>query len=165
MSNGSSAADRTFRFRVTSPSRARSPTAARSSKPTRGRARPRHSPRWRSGSPARWGLPRSSSPIRRNAPRETAPAGRSAGRRGRRMELHERLARSPWAGSDGLDPFAEIKNRIHLDLVSELGPRLFDVLDSDEIRRTIATEIRLRLELEQELAHEDRDRLATEIGD
>ena len=82
------------------------------------------------------------------------------------MELHERLARDPWGGGhDGSDPFAEIKNRIHFELVSELGPRLFDVLDSDQIRRTIATEIRLRLELEQELAHDDRERLAAEIGD
>ena len=82
------------------------------------------------------------------------------------MELHERLARDPWGGGHGgSDPFAEIKNRIHFELVSELGPRLFDVLDSDQIRRTIATEIRLRLELEQELAHDDRERLAAEIGD
>src|SRR6266576_7085639 len=82
------------------------------------------------------------------------------------MELHERLAKDPWGpGHDGSDPFAEIKNRIHFELVSELGPRLFDVLDSDEIRRTIATEIRLRLELEQGLAHDDRERLAAEIGD
>jgi pilus assembly protein CpaF len=82
------------------------------------------------------------------------------------MELHERLAKDLWGGShDGSDPFAEIKNRIHFELVSELGPRLFDVLDSDEIRRTIATEIRLRLELEQGLAHDDRERLAAEIGD
>jgi len=82
------------------------------------------------------------------------------------MELHERLARDPWGGGhDGSDPLAEIKNRIHFELVSELGPRLFDVLDSDQIRRTIATEIRLRLELEQELAHDDRERLAAEIGD
>jgi pilus assembly protein CpaF len=82
------------------------------------------------------------------------------------MELHERLAKDLWGGGhDGSDPFAEIKNRIHFELVSELGPRLFDVLDSDEIRRTIATEIRLRLELEQGLAHDDRERLAAEIGD
>src|SRR6266576_3491607 len=82
------------------------------------------------------------------------------------MELHERLAKDPWgSGHDGYDQLAEIKNRIHFELVSELGPRLFDVLDSDEIRRTIATEIRLRLELEQGLAHDDRERLAAEIGD
>src|SRR6266702_4077201 len=41
------------------------------------------------------------------------------------MELHERLSDSgsmqPGA-SDGHDPFAEVKNRIHLSLVRELGP-------------------------------------------
>src|SRR6478735_3930735 len=82
------------------------------------------------------------------------------------MELHERLANDPWESrGDGLDPFAEIKNRIHFELVSELGPRLFDVADSDEIHRTIATEIRQRLQLESTLAHDDRDRLAAEIAD
>ena len=82
------------------------------------------------------------------------------------MELHERLANDPWEShGDGVDPFAEIKNRIHFELVSELGPRLFDVADSDEIHRTIATEIRQRLQLESTLAHDDRDRLAAEIAD
>ena len=51
------------------------------------------------------------------------------------MELHERLQQ---AGApievrpdSARDPFAEVKNRIHLALVSELGPRLFDVSDGD----------------------------------
>jgi pilus assembly protein CpaF len=82
------------------------------------------------------------------------------------MELHERLANDSFrGGNDGSDPFAEIKNRIHFELVSELGPRLFDVSDSDQVRRTIATEIRLRLDLEQGLARDDRERLAAEIAD
>ena len=83
------------------------------------------------------------------------------------MELHERLAvedrLSP--GGDKSDPFAEIKNRIHLELVSELGPRLFDVADSESVRATIGTEIRQRLQLEAALAREDRERLASEIAD
>ena len=81
------------------------------------------------------------------------------------MELHERLANHPWRNGDGSDPFAEIKNRIHFELVSELGPRLFDVSDSDEVRRTIATEIRMRLDLEAGLARDDREQLASEIAD
>jgi len=82
------------------------------------------------------------------------------------MELHERLANDPWQShGDGADPFAEIKNRIHFELVSELGPRLFDVTDSDSVRTTIAAEIRQRLQLETTLAHEDRERLAAEIAD
>ena len=49
------------------------------------------------------------------------------------MELHERIAASPTgvaaSNGNGGDPFAELKNRIHLALVSELGPRLFEVED------------------------------------
>jgi pilus assembly protein CpaF len=83
------------------------------------------------------------------------------------MELHERLSThsSSPTGPDGKDPFAEIKNRIHLELVTELGPRLFDVADSDSVRRTIEEEIRERLLQESELARNDRERLATEIAD
>ena len=84
------------------------------------------------------------------------------------MELHERLSNRAWADesfTDGRDPFAEIKNRIHLDLVSELGPRLFDVTDSDSVRTEVAADIRERLRLEVALAHADRERLAAEIAD
>ena len=51
------------------------------------------------------------------------------------MDLHERLSHagaeiSPRSDANGRDPFAQIKNRIHLSLVSELGPQLVDVDDS-----------------------------------
>ena len=84
------------------------------------------------------------------------------------MELHERLSTngkgssSIWASSD---PFVEIKNRIHLALVSELGPRLFDVADSAAVRTRVETEIHDRLRQEASLARDDRDRLAAEIAD
>src|SRR5215218_3566574 len=83
------------------------------------------------------------------------------------MELHERLSTdpTPLVGVDGHDPFAEIKNRVHFELVSELGPRLFDVSDSDSIHRTVEDEIRERLRQETALAHNDRQRLASEIAD
>jgi pilus assembly protein CpaF len=82
------------------------------------------------------------------------------------MELHERLANDPWDDrTDGPDPFTEIKNRIHFELVSELGPRLFDVPDSGSVRATISGEIRQRLDLEPSLARDDRERLAAEIAD
>src|SRR6266508_4609275 len=84
------------------------------------------------------------------------------------MELHERLstqASALAAENGGRDPFAEIKNRIHLELVSELGPRLFDVADSESVRRTVEEGIRDRLRQEAVLAHEDRQRLAAEIAD
>jgi pilus assembly protein CpaF len=85
------------------------------------------------------------------------------------MELHERLQQ---AGApievrpdSARDPFAEVKNRIHLGLVSELGPRLFDVSDGDAARERVEAEIRTQLLQEAGLSREDRTRLASEIAD
>ncbi len=41
---------------------------------------------------------------------------------------------SQWSGGGANDPFAEVKNRIHLSLVSELGPQLFEVADVSAVR-------------------------------
>jgi pilus assembly protein CpaF len=85
------------------------------------------------------------------------------------MELHERLstngsaAASTWG--NGTDPFADLKNRIHLALVSELGPRLFDVGDSDAVRARVQSEIDDQLRQESALSRDDRERLAVEIAD
>ena len=89
------------------------------------------------------------------------------------MELHERIANSPVVpaltvrdgGGNGADPFAELKNRIHLALVSELGPRLFDVEDSGAVRARVESEIGEQLAQEAGLSRDDRTRLATEIAD
>jgi len=87
------------------------------------------------------------------------------------MELHERIASSPTGAAfvalngNGNDPFAELKNRIHLALVSELGPRLFDVEDSGAVRERVESEIGDQLRQETGLSREDRQRLATEIAD
>jgi pilus assembly protein CpaF len=87
------------------------------------------------------------------------------------MELHERIASSPTGAtiialnSSGNDPFAELKNRIHLALVSELGPRLFDVEDSAAVRNRVESEIGDQLRQETGLSAEDRRRLAAEIAD
>ena len=85
------------------------------------------------------------------------------------MELHERLQQ---AGApievrpdSARDPFADVKNRIHLALVSELGPRLFDVSDGDAARERVEAEIRTQLLQEAGLSREDRTRLASEIAD
>src|SRR5690242_19320160 len=80
------------------------------------------------------------------------------------MELHERLsATRPDDARGDRDPFAEIKNRIHLALVSELGPRLFGI-DSDSVRTSIEAEIREQLLQEPSLSSSDRERLGTEIA-
>ena len=94
------------------------------------------------------------------------------------MELHERIANSPVGpatpgangnvngnGSGTADPFAELKNRIHLALVSELGPRLFDVEDSAAVRHRVESEIGEQLGLEAGLSRDDRQRLGSEIAD
>ena len=88
------------------------------------------------------------------------------------MELHERIASSPAgaaavARSNGYasDPFAELKNRIHLALVSELGPRLFEVEDGGSVRSRVEFEIADQLSQENGLSRNDRQRLAAEIAD
>src|SRR5258705_947896 len=85
------------------------------------------------------------------------------------MELHERLStgvgNSTPVFSGGRDPFADVKNRIHLLLVSDLGPQLFDVADSDLARERAMAEIREQLQQEPQLSRSDRERLAREISD
>jgi pilus assembly protein CpaF len=84
------------------------------------------------------------------------------------MELHERLSTShstAKAAASERDPFAEIKNRIHLQLISDLGPQLLDVADSQEARARAAAEIREQLQQEPQLSRSDRERLAREISD
>src|SRR5712691_7900783 len=82
------------------------------------------------------------------------------------MELHERLSRPgrPVVSPGPRDPFAEVKNRIHLALVGELGPQLFDVSDSSDSHERVTAEIRAQLQPEP-LSHEDRERLVREIAD
>ena len=86
------------------------------------------------------------------------------------MELHERLSASNGSAAhsrnaDGRDPFDEVKNRIHLRLVSELGPLLFDVADAGTVRARVEAEMREQLAEEAGLSRDDRERLAAEIGD
>jgi pilus assembly protein CpaF len=84
------------------------------------------------------------------------------------MELHERLsAARPGTTAPPLgDPFAELKNRIHLAVIGDLGPQLFNVtIDSAGMRERVAGEIRQQLATETELAREDRERLVGELSD
>jgi pilus assembly protein CpaF len=84
------------------------------------------------------------------------------------MELHERLSTNGGSSAswgNGNDPFADLKNRIHLALVSELGPRLFEVADSDAVRARVESEIDDQLRQESALSRDDRERLAGEIAD
>ena len=62
------------------------------------------------------------------------------------MELHERLSTSrPVITTSGPDPFAEVKNRIHLAVIGELGPQLFNSsMDPMALRERVIADIRTR---------------------
>src|SRR6266576_1619993 len=84
------------------------------------------------------------------------------------MDLQERLATSrPVAPAvNGPDPFAEIKNRIHMTVIGDLGPQLFNVnMDPIALRERVLTDIRTRLSEETGLSRDDRERLTLEIAD
>jgi pilus assembly protein CpaF len=80
------------------------------------------------------------------------------------VELHERLSSGLHEDERVHDPFAELKNRIHLALVGELGPQLFGISDSSAVRSRIETEIREQLSQEPTLSSNDRERLRIEIA-
>jgi pilus assembly protein CpaF len=83
------------------------------------------------------------------------------------MELHERLSTSaPITTLSGPDPFAEVKNRIHLSVIGELGPQLFNAsMDPMALRERVVTDIRVHLGSENGISRDDRERLVSEISD
>jgi pilus assembly protein CpaF len=83
------------------------------------------------------------------------------------MELHERLSTArPVTAPTGRDPFSEVKNRIHLAVIGDLGPQLFNVnMDPNALRERVLADIRTRLATEQGISRDERERLAAEIAD
>ena len=83
------------------------------------------------------------------------------------MELHERIQTArPLTGSDGRDPFSDLKNRLYLALINDLGPQLFTFgTDSAQIRTRVESDLKERLQEEPGLSREDRERLLSEITD
>jgi pilus assembly protein CpaF len=84
------------------------------------------------------------------------------------MDLQERLATSRPAtpAVNGPDPFAEIKNRIHLAVIGDLGPQLFNVnMDPIALRERVAADIRGHMSDESGISRDDRERIANEIAD
>src|SRR5437016_1568926 len=84
------------------------------------------------------------------------------------MELHERLSSSP--ARDVVqrlhDPFAEVKNRIHLGVIDDLGRQIFTAeVDRSGLRPKVVEEIHSRLEGESGISREDRERLVEELTD
>jgi pilus assembly protein CpaF len=83
------------------------------------------------------------------------------------MDLHERLAttRSP-TGQSGPDPFADLKNRVHFDVIAELGSQLFNIaIDPRALRERVTQEIRAHLGQQAGISQNDRERLTSEIAD
>jgi pilus assembly protein CpaF len=83
------------------------------------------------------------------------------------MDLHERLSTSrPVSATTGPDPFAELKNQVHMDVIAELGPQTFNVeIEPAELRDRVVGDIRRRLMQEAGISRDDRDRLESEIAD
>jgi pilus assembly protein CpaF len=83
------------------------------------------------------------------------------------MELHERLLTAPpVASTAGNDPFSELKDRVHLAVIGDLGPQLFNVnMDPDGLRERVISDIKAHLSREVGIARDDRDRITAEIAD
>jgi pilus assembly protein CpaF len=83
------------------------------------------------------------------------------------MELHERLSSNrPISSVAGPDPFAEVKTRIHLAVIGDLGPQLYNVtMDPTALRERVLADIRTHLAPEAGISRDDRERLIAEIAD
>src|SRR6476659_2871326 len=84
------------------------------------------------------------------------------------MELHERIVTKPaaTAAATQKEPFADLKNSIHMLVISELGPQLTgQVLDPVGMRDRVVADIRRHLSGETGIARDDRERLTSEIAD
>jgi pilus assembly protein CpaF len=90
------------------------------------------------------------------------------------MELHERIqgyqtsmpgAAAVPASNPIPDSFTELKDRIHMAVISELGPRLYnETLSQSALLEVVMADIRNRLAQERGLATSDRERIAQEIA-
>ena len=83
------------------------------------------------------------------------------------MELHERLSSNrPISSVAGPDPFAEVKTRIHLAVIGDLGPQLYNVtMDPVALHERVLADIRTHLAPEAGISRDDRERLIAEIAD
>src|SRR5438477_4396130 len=84
------------------------------------------------------------------------------------MDLHERLttARPVETGAAGADPWAVLKNSVHLRVIGDLGPQLFNITtDPAVLRDRVVADIRRHLTQESGLSRDDRDRITAELAD
>src|SRR5436190_3086978 len=84
------------------------------------------------------------------------------------MDLHERLTTTRPVATDqsGTDPFAALKNTVHLRVIGDLGPQLFNVTtDPAALRERVVADIRRHLSQESGLSRDDRERITAELAD
>src|SRR3954451_3107494 len=86
------------------------------------------------------------------------------------MELHERLTSTRAATTAATpverEPFADLKNLVHMEVISELGPQLTSMqVDPAAMKEQVLAKIKARLAGETTISREDRQRLTTEIAD
>jgi pilus assembly protein CpaF len=82
------------------------------------------------------------------------------------MELARRLGAPEVPVNGWVDPFAEVKDRIHKAVIGGLGPRLFNTeTDPATLRERVSADVSAELEAEAGLARSDRERLVRELTD
>jgi pilus assembly protein CpaF len=84
------------------------------------------------------------------------------------MDLHERLAPGRQVAETPTteDPYAELKNSVHLLVIGDLGPQLFNVsIDQSSLRERVIADIRRHLMQETGLSRSERDELTSDLTD
>jgi pilus assembly protein CpaF len=86
------------------------------------------------------------------------------------MDLHERLstreAQAQPERMPGGDPFGELKNNVHMLVIGDLGPQLFNVsVDPATLREHVIADIRRHLTQESGLSRAERDQITGDIAD
>jgi pilus assembly protein CpaF len=85
------------------------------------------------------------------------------------MQLHERLSHGhePEVQTEEERfeiPFSDLKTRIHMELIEELGRQLFNTtMDDATLRSRVQAELHERLAQEPRISREDRERIALEL--
>ena len=82
------------------------------------------------------------------------------------MDLQQRLGERSSVQAISGDPFAELKNRLHLAVIGDLGPQLFNAEANPVVlRERVLADIREHLDQETGIARTDRERLVGELAD
>jgi pilus assembly protein CpaF len=87
------------------------------------------------------------------------------------MQLHERLSQQVGGPVQEVErpdrfdePFSEMKTRVHMGLIEDLGRQLFNTdMDQITLRTRVHEELHDRLAQEPGISHEDRERIALEL--